>query len=304
MVPAPPQRLAFLRQVAALWLGAQPKAQQTRLQYLRSLARLAGDLKAVEGPTDPELDAFRRLVMERPDDLRRRLLGANVQRLRGLPRQQRLALRALEVWPDLLSPLEELRYEPSHSRLLGYFLDPRRCPYLAGPLLRAFLELAECPGETLEPDNLRNALVTVEAVVPSGRIDIRIETPLLLVFVEVKIDAGEGIDQLPRYRVALDRQAQSRAAVLVFLTLPEADEPARSVVCKHLTFEEVLTSWLAFAGVDSELSGFLARYLKSVALVLSRAGHGTFEQWSFADQRRALDLVAAIDPGEPHEHRL
>ncbi len=40
------------------------------------------------------MNLFRRLVMARPEDLRR-LLGANVQRLRGLDRDQRAALRVL-----------------------------------------------------------------------------------------------------------------------------------------------------------------------------------------------------------------
>jgi hypothetical protein len=197
----------------------------------------------------------------------------------------------LEVWPDLLSPLGELHYEPSHSRLLAYLMDPRRGSDLARDLLRSFLaELAKCPPETMEPQELRAAEVTPEAWLPDGRrIDIRIATKSLLVFVEMKVYAAEGFKQLPSYRKVLDQQKGARTARLVYLTLPGADKP--SADCEHVNFERLLLTWLPIAEVDGEAPGYLARYLKSVALILESAGEGGFERWTFAEQRAALDLI-------------
>ena len=93
--------------------------------YLKRLALMASSLAVVAGPNEPDLQLFRDRIMAKPDDLRRRLLGANVQRRRLLQWGAKQALVALESTPDLLSPLDELRYEPSHSRLIARFLDPR-----------------------------------------------------------------------------------------------------------------------------------------------------------------------------------
>jgi hypothetical protein len=268
------------------------------IDYLHELARRAPAVEAPAPVVDQELDLFRRLVMARPEDLRRRLLGANVQRLRGLDREQRAALHALEVLPDLLSPLGELRYEPAHSRLLGYFLDRRRVPGLAEPLLEAMLAMIEAPAEAVDQDSTTAAVVSTEVVIPGGRVDLQVESPTLLTYIEVKVDAAEGPSQLQRYRTALDARAEARAKVLAFLTLPGAEGPPTGLPCVHITFADLLSRWLPLArSHDDDASGFLARYLSSVARLLGYAGQGPFEQWTFADQRSALDFVSQVGAG-------
>ena len=102
-------------------MGGGPEV--SKIEYLRTLASKGAGLGATTAPSDADLTFFRDHIMARPDDLRRRLLGANVQRRRQLDAGQRRALDVLETTPDLLSPLAELRYEPSHSRLIAHFLD-------------------------------------------------------------------------------------------------------------------------------------------------------------------------------------
>lgn len=288
-------RLDFLQRLALLWQARGTPPALTRLEYLRSLAHRSARIPEVAGPPESDLNLFRRLVIEHPEDLRKRLLDANVARRRALPSHQERALRALEVWPDLLSPISDLRYEPSHSRLLAFQMNGNRNPKLARHLLRSFLELAECPPERLELEELSAAVVSAEAYLSTGRLDIRIESIRLLVYVEVKVDAVEGPEQLARYRAALDGERQ-RTCILVFLTLPGAQGPHASLDCVHRTLEDLLLAWLPFANIDGEASGYLARYLKSIALILGRTGRGSFEQWTFAEQRSALELVSRVEP--------
>lgn len=293
----PDERLSHYRRLAELWTASHPRPAMRFLDYLRELARRASTLEAPAPVVDQDLDLFRRLVMARPEDLRRRLFGANFQRLRDLDREQRASLRTLEISPDLLSPLGELRYEPAHSRLLGYFLDRRRLPGLAEPLLEAMLDMIEAPAEVVDSDNVAAAEVSTEVVIRGGRVDLEIKTETLLAFIEVKVDASEGPSQLQRYRTALDAKAGGRAKVLAFLTLPGAKGPPTGLSCVHITFAELLSRWLPLARSHDDASGYLARYLSSVARLLGYAGQGPFEKWTFADQRRALDFVSYIGVG-------
>ena len=297
VVPERTPRLAYYRRLAELWAAGRPPAPMLFIDYLRQLAQRAQNVQAPAPVGAEDLNLFRRLVMARPEDLRRRLLGANVQRLRELDRDQRAALRALEVSPDLLSPLGELRYEPAHSRLLGYFMDRRRVPGLAEPLLGEMLAMIDAPAEAADDDSVSAAVVSTEVVIPGGRVDLQVESPSLLAFIEVKVDAAEGPSQLRRYRTALDARAGGRATVLAVLTLPGAEGPPAGLSCSHVTFADLLSRWLPLARSHDDASAYLSRYLGSVARLLGYAGEGPFEHWTFADQRNALDFVSRVGSG-------
>jgi hypothetical protein len=299
-VPAAPRasdRLNYYRHLLSLWSAGRPAASIQYRDYLRELIARSSILETRPVAIDDDLRLFRRLVMDRPDDLRRRLLGANLLRFRALGREQRAALRILEVSPDLLSPLGELRYEPAHSRLLGYFLDRGRIGDLAGPLLKAMLALIEAPIEALDDDNIARAAVSTEVIVSEGRVDLQIASPALLAFIEVKIDAGEGPSQLQRYYTALGAHEGACAKVLGYLTLPGAAGPEMAAPCIHFTFAELLSRWLPHARTHDDASAYLARYLSSVARLLGYTNHGSFEDWTFAAQRRALNFVSQVDVG-------
>jgi hypothetical protein len=173
-------------------------------------------------------------------------------------------------------------------------MDPGRNGQLGNEALNSFLRLAGCGATSVGPVERR---VRAEAVLPNGRLDLRIETPELLLFVEVKVDAEQGRDQLPRYRVELDKE-KVRMRALVLLTLPHAEGPPPNIECVHLSFEDLLLEWLPLADRDGGERGFLARYLKAVAMILGYVGRGPFERWTFAEQRRALQLVSRIPAKE------
>ncbi len=261
----------------------------SNLEYLKELARRARGLPATvlpaEAPGNAGLAYFRRVIIENPDVLRRKVLGANALRLKNLGATRRACSRVLDTSPDLLSPLGELRYEPSHTKLIGYFLSSRHQKKLAHRCTDALLRLLNIKDEVLE--------VTTEHMCASGRVDICISMKQTLVFIEVKVDAPEGQGQLEGYRTALLQQKSTRTGVLVYLSLATGAtlscEPDR-----RLSFEELLQAWLPVAVGDTSEQEYLGRYLKSIALLVGAAEPGDFYGWSFAAQRACVSLLEDV----------
>jgi len=154
------------------------------------------------------------------------------------------ALTALDWQADLLSPLGKQLHEPTHTRMLAFFLDPSQSHGLGVRVLREFFALLGrlIPGpdrfEELarEADDntgtLRRVRVEPERVVSGEggrecRCDLWLELEdnvrSLIVIVENKIDAGEHDNQLASYEEALWSRVRERRrldldAKLVFLT--------------------------------------------------------------------------------------
>lgn len=268
-----------------------------RLDFYRQLAALATGLTEDHAETDADgLEIFRTRIMSRPDDLRRRVLGENLLRKKALGAGQRRMLRNLDVVPDLLTPLGLLRSEVAHCKFLEHQLSDAEHPEIAAGTMRRLLELALDTVPWSDAD-LASATVRAEVGVGlAGRVDLGIDiADKLLVFVEAKVDATEGEEQLARYRKALDQRLAGRTGCLVFLTLPDTPTPAYDFDFKHITFRDLLLAWLPFTLVDP--NRYLASYLKSVAVLLEVAGRGEFDNWSFATQRAALELVTRSETG-------
>lgn len=264
-----------------------------RLEYFRRMAALGARLpdRAIDVG---DLEYFRDTLMRDPDHIRRVLFGANILRRQRLSDVRRSWSRALDVRPDLLSPLAELRYEPSFTRLMAHHLSPHGSS-LGPRLLGSFLRLIGVPESARSPEAIHDAKVTPEYVFPEGRVDLHISLPAILVIAELKVDANEGDGQLPRYAAALQRDQGSREGLLVYLTPPDHEGPDDTVDCKHITFDDLLKTWLPFAAGSSDQCNYLARFLKSVALIVGRAGHGTFDDWAFGVQQAALDAIEEIE---------
>jgi len=153
------------------------------------------------------------------------------------------ALVALDSTLDLLSPLGKARHEPSHTKTLGFLMDPGRPHGLGVRVLREFFKLmgrlipGEDPFERLAEDSLqstdtlRQIRVTTEHANEvdgrAARCDLWLELEdanrSLIVVVENKVESSEHNDQLRTYEDALWRRAKERRrlnldARLVFLT--------------------------------------------------------------------------------------
>lgn len=288
--------LEYVKELASMWQARTPTAGLSPHDYVRELARLASSLKEPAAAEDG-LDLFRQRVMARENDLRWRMLGANVQRRSLLNSVQRNALLSLEVEPDLLGPMGESRYEPIHTKLLAYHLDPVKGSELAPLLLKVLLAVVaeQCQEHGFAQPSYSpgsEASVEPERVTSKGRVDISISLPETLILIENKIDATEGPAQLDRYHDALGELRGKRQGLLVYLTLPGAKQPKSSIPYVHLTFRDVLHAWLPFATQVGGAADYLARYLKSIASgVLRLCRRGGFDRWSFREQRAILDLV-------------
>lgn len=240
-------------------------------------------------------------MMSDPEHLRRTLLGANVMRLRRLSSLQRAALDVLGVAPDLMGPLAERRYEPSHTQALAYLMSPVHGFPLATELLRSFLELAGVGQQQLDGLSLKDATITPEFFLETGRVDISMTIPTsegvgVLVFVEVKVDADEGERQLERYRDEMLKRAGSHSSYLVFLTLHPQPNSHSVREAIPIEFRQLLQCWLpvvARRGRDWTCA-YAAAYLKTLALLTNIAAEGSFDDWNFARQRAALEVVEAI----------
>jgi hypothetical protein len=228
--------------------------------------------------------------MPRPADLRHLLLGAVTAEIRALPPGQAAALRVFEAAPDMLGLIGDARYEPTHTRILAALMSRETCPSVADALLSAFL--TACGLEAPEPD----AIITVqpEYVIEDGRVDLRIRTPSLIVYVELKIDAGEGDLQLVRYRKGLCRETGPPKRKLVYLTLDGARSPKNDVPSDiPLAWVRVLRAWLRVCAESPDTSDtrFLQAYLRSLAGMIWGTGMRSLSHWHVSHQRFALALV-------------
>lgn len=282
----------FLKDMLDRWNGAST-ARMSRVEFLKQLAVKTEGLPIEEAPTSPDLNAFRRLIMDRPDDLRRKLLGANALRRRTLSPEQRRLLDNLDVEPDLLAPIDELRYEPTHTRLVEYFLSMGREARLPQKLVRDFLELVQAPPELI-PDDLSQGTMRRERFSTEGRVDLWLEFPKLVVLVEMKVDAVESEGQLSRYRKALDEVRGDRVGILAYMTLPDAPRSDTKVPHVHFTLHDLLRAWIPYADTGHGLAGYLGRYLKSIAQLVERAGPGRFDDWTVRQQRAAIELFKTM----------
>ena len=129
-------------------------------------------------------------------------------------------------------------------------------------------------------------------VAPYGRVDVSIDAPKSLIFVEVKVDAAEGPSQLARYNKALAQLAMGRETLLVFLTADDEQTGAGSNH-RHVTFTDVLRAWLPSPREPRKLraptwlctSRPIARHLHRLA------DDGDFDAWRLPTQRAALAFI-------------
>jgi len=245
------------------------------------------------------LDQFRSIIMGRENDIRWKVLGSNVLRRSKLSNEQRSLVAALEIEPDLLSPMKESRYEPIHTKLLAYHLDPAYGSDLSLTLLQATLDLiaSKCSESNIsipEWKDISKAKVESEVVTNNARradICLTLDDEFIIL-IENKVDAHEGDNQINDYLKYLRRSRDDQGGLLVYLTLPNAKRPSCDGDFVWLTYQDLLRAWLPFAIRDGQAGEYLARYLKSIAFsLLGLCGRGGFDQWTFLEQRLVLDFI-------------
>lgn len=165
------------------------------------------------------------------------------------------------------------RREVPNAAVLAWLIDPNGSHGQKALCLAAMLDLAGRAGAgDLGGVDLAAARVQVEER-PLGsdrdRVDIVVETADLLVFIEVKIDAVEGRDQLARYVEAAAQVAAVRAVsdggrpkrtLTIYLSPRASLECPPEVV--HVTWRELAA---AFAVVARRVDGLAGQLIQSFA---------------------------------------
>jgi hypothetical protein len=291
------QRDAYLVELVRL-AGPRvgPSRDTGRRAYVARLVELAKGSPTATLPMD-DVAAALATIKPRATEILDRLAGALAQRKRRLSPGQRAYLSALEATPDLLTPIAQQRSERAHMAAIAFFLDAKRAGAIATRCRAAFRDLVldHRPADAhFDELDLSRATVQIEHDLgAAGRVDIAITSLTALVYIEGKVDAAEGQDQLKDYAAALAKHAGSRQPVLVYLTRRGASGPGKGVSCVHLTFNQLLDAWLPIC-VEQKggVADYLATYLKTVAVELVRCvGHGGFDEWHLAHRRLALDYI-------------
>src|SRR5665213_2718805 len=115
---------------------------------------------------------------------------------------------------NIFEALQVDEREMYHSRFLAYLLNPHARHDQGMLFLRAFLlEVLRLNMASVAPREVR----VVTELWANGYVDIALDLPKVIVFIENKIFAGEQDRQLQRYREALG--AQHKRGYLIFLTL-------------------------------------------------------------------------------------
>jgi hypothetical protein len=155
------------------------------------------------------------------------------------------------------------RNEVRNAAVLAWFLDPRGSHGFGPDILRRFLALAaeKAPEWPTWSGDLATAHVCTEER-PLGserdRVDIAIDGEDFCFFVEVKIDAPEGRDQISRYLEALREKAQvlrKQHVGVIYLSSRPASTPAQGFT--SLTWRHVAK--LLSEAPESGIAGALAR---------------------------------------------
>jgi hypothetical protein len=236
----------------------------------------------------------------------------------GLLKDAPWALVPLDSVLDLLSPLGKAMHEPTHTRVLGFLLDPSQPHGLGTRALREFFSMMGrlIPGEdtfgrlardvSQGTETLRRFRVTAEQAhqLPGrgARCDLWLELDdtdrSLIVVIENKVEAGEHGDQLKSYEDALWQRAKARRylnfeARLIFLTpdghLPDQDYDRRLWLPVSYTN---LAACLAHASRDAPEPG--RTYLNLYNSTLLRCVLGIPSQASGIERLRQLSFLSEL----------
>lgn len=196
----------------------------------------------------------------------------------------------------------------THSRYLAELLSPTGRHGEGARFLNAFVnDILGLSFDVSERANVTRELATED----QRRVDIVVESPDLVIGIEVKIDAGDQKAQLHDYYTELKHRAKNRKkAVLVYLTLdgkaPSAyslkDLEQENVHC--LSFEKDIRQWIdncaSFSIHKPELSYALIQYQR---LLENLTGAGTSMTALIADKlannRDDLETALALEKALP-----
>ena len=139
------------------------------------------------------------------------------------------------------------RDEVRNAAVMASLLDPRLCPATGPAFLQGLVAIAGGgPASVIAPESLRRGYMVRTEDCPLGggenRVDISIEGAGFLLFIEVKIDAGEGHAQLERYDGVLRAKANLTGARPALIYLSPRSPAVLPAHAAYLTWADVATA--------------------------------------------------------------
>ena len=116
------------------------------------------------------------------------------------------------VWQTSGLKKDEVR----NSQVLKWFLDCNADHGLENLVLDILLKNTSIKCST--PEKYYSYTETYPINDGKNRVDIEIESPELLLFIEVKIEASEGFEQLKRYQEIAEKKAKGKQWAIIYLT--------------------------------------------------------------------------------------
>lgn len=169
---------------------------------------------------------------------------------------------------NIFSALNIEHFEIRHSNVVAWLLNSTETHQLQNQPLCRFLEILRNKHSDISPAH--SALVKREMKLPNaGQIDLLLYLDSgEIITIENKVKAGEGKNQLKRYRNALEKLYPHTKIHYLFLTpagdAPKTDDEDKWKFVNYDVVASMLTSLLQKQNLSKEIGVFLEHYLETV----------------------------------------
>ena len=170
----------------------------------------------------------------------------------------------VNVWQTAGLKHDEVR----NSKVLQWFLNPNGNHGQSDALLKQFITLLPIEFQNLDTQSSRVIAESCPLGEGTERVDIEVDAQHFLLFIEIKINAYEGQEQLNRYLNIAQRKAHNRPWMVVYLT----NQPQLPVM--HRNKQNLIAiSWQQMAYVFLQYSKQAETRNRSAWLVQQFAEH-------------------------------
>ena len=170
----------------------------------------------------------------------------------------------VNVWQTAGLKHDEVR----NSKVLQWFLNPNGNHGQSDALLKQFITLLPIEFQNLDTQSSRVIAESCPLGEGTERVDIEVDAQHFLLFIEIKINAYEGQEQLNRYLNIAQRKAHNRPWMVVYLT----NQPQLPVM--HRNKQNLIAiSWQQMAYVFLQYSKQAETHNRSAWLVQQFAEH-------------------------------
>ena len=151
----------------------------------------------------------------------------------------------VNVWQTAGLKHDEVR----NSKVLQWFLNPNGNHGQSDALLKQFITLLPIEFQNLDTQSSRVIAESCPLGEGTERVDIEVDAQHFLLFIEIKINAYEGQEQLNRYLNIAQRKAQNRPWLVVYLTnqpqLPVMHRNKQNLIA--ISWQQVAKAFLQYS---------------------------------------------------------